>query len=513
MLEHFNQHNDTDIFHKPFEFQSIYYCKDEFINDLSKKDILQWTTKPYRRCLVPKQRYGFRLATQLDPLDMVFYFGLFFEAGEAIEKARVNASKNLSFSYRFAPDSTDFFVFDRNINFTEFQNFSRALANKYPFVAITDIADFYPRIYLHRLENALIKALPGLPNHSQAIIKLIKGWNQNVSYGIPVGNSPSRLLAELVIDDIDRFLLSENVVFTRYVDDYRIFCNSRQDAYKNLVRLANALHSTHGLTLQAQKTNILSSQEFIEQKIETEEQRVINSLAVDFGDIIQELGLDNPYEPIEYYDLPLEVQEKIDRLNLASLLNDQITKDEIDISTTKFLINRLGQVKSIEPLDNILSNIENLHPVLAEVIRYLAEIGGGLSSEKRTQIGALLLSKLHDSVLSNLEFNKMQIMSLFAGSNGWGNSENLVSYYCLDSEAFFRRTVILALGKSGQDFWFRMKKGDIDQLAPWDKRAFLYAASCLPTDEKKHWYNAIQKSRDYLEKCIIPWASKNPISI
>ena len=55
-LEHFARHNDTDIFHKPFEFQAIYHNKDEFIKKLSTQDIFQWNTKTFRRCLVPKQR-------------------------------------------------------------------------------------------------------------------------------------------------------------------------------------------------------------------------------------------------------------------------------------------------------------------------------------------------------------------------------------------------------------------------------------------------------------------------
>jgi len=510
-LEHFFRHNDTDIFHKPFEFQAIYHCKDEFIKRLSGQDIFQWNTKTFRHCLVPKQRYGFRLATQLDPLDMIFYFGLLFEAGEKIESARVKADRKISFSYRFAPDNTDYLLFDRSVNYAEFQKYCGELVNNHQFVVVTDIADFYPRIYLHRLENALSAALPSLPDHSKAIIKLMKGWNQNVSYGIPVGNSPSRLLVEIVIDDIDRMLLAEGMVFTRFVDDYRIFCDSRQEAYRCLARLANALHDSHGLTLQEQKTKILTSQEFVDQILETDEQKEIKSLVTGFDSIIAKLGIENPYESIDYTALPLEIQTKIDGLNLESLLYQQLAKDEIDISTTKFLINRLGQMKRIEPLDKILESIENLHPVLAEIIRYLAEIGEGLTPDKRQEIGSFLLGKLQDSVVSNPEFNKMQIMSLFAETNNWGNTERLARFYNFESDAFFRRTVILALGKSGQDFWLRTKKVSLDQMAVWDKRAFLYAASCFPKDERYHWYNAIQKSRDELERYIIAWASKNPI--
>lgn len=511
-LEHFARHNDTDIFPKPFEFQAIYHNKDEFVKKLSGQDIFQWNTRTYRRCLVPKHRYGFRLATQLDPLDMIFYFGLLYEAGEEIENNRVKADRKVSFSYRFSPDDKDYFLFDRNINFSEFQKNSRDLAAHHKFVVVTDIADFYPRIYFHRLENALSTSLSKLPNHGKVIGNLIKGWNQHVSYGIPIGNSPSRLLAEIVIDDIDRILLAEGIVFTRYVDDYRIFCASRQEAYRCLVRLANALHDSHGLTLQSQKTKILTSQEFIERVIETEEQKEIKSLANGFDEIIFSLDLENPYEPLDYDFLSPEIQAKINGLNLESLLYEQLEKEEIEISMTKFLINRLGQLKRIEPLNKLLDSIDNLHPVFSEIIRYLSEIGEGLTPEKRKEIGSFLLGKLQDSVICNLEFNKMQIMSMFAGTNKWGNTESLARYYNLESDAFFRRTVILALGKSDQGYWLRSKKVSFDQMGAWDKRAFLYAASCFPKDERDHWYKAIKKSRDELEEYIISWASKNPIT-
>jgi hypothetical protein len=69
VLEHLQRFNDTDIFHKPFELDAIYFGKDQFVKDLSSLNILEYKTRPYRRCLVPKQRYGFRLATQLDPID------------------------------------------------------------------------------------------------------------------------------------------------------------------------------------------------------------------------------------------------------------------------------------------------------------------------------------------------------------------------------------------------------------------------------------------------------------
>lgn len=511
-VEHLIRHCDTDIFPKAFEFEAISHCRDEVIKSLSKQHICQWQTRPFRRCLVPKQRYGFRLATQLDPLDMLFYLALVLEVGEQIEKSRLSASHKMAFSNRFALDNTDYLMFDRKTGYPEFQVHSGDLVKQHGYVVLADIADFYPRIYLHRLENALSSATKSLPTHAKAIIQLIKGWNQNVSYGIPVGNNPSRLLAELVIDDVDRTLFAEDVIFTRYVDDYRIFCDSRQHAYQCLARLANVLYETHGLTLQSQKTKILTAGEFVSEVLETEERKEIQALAEGFDEIVDNLGLDNPYEPIDYDTLPPEIQEHIDGLNLEGLLEKQLEAEEIDISMTRFLINRLGQLRRIAPLRRLLTETDKLYPVFTEVIRYLARLTDAITPDSRAKIGKFLLDKLKGSVISHLEFHRMQIMSLFAGSNKWGNTDKLAGFYNVASDNWFHRTLLIAIGRAEQHYWLRSKKSEMEQMSIWEKRAFLYAASCFPKDEKDNYYRAVKSRLDDLEKYVVAWADKNPIN-
>ena len=124
-LEHFSRHNDTDIFHKPFEYEAMYHSRDVLVKRLSAQDLSQWNTRAFRRCLVPKQRYGFRLATQLDPLDMVFYFGLFLEAGERIKQARLPVDRRVAFSYRFQPEDANYLTFDRTVGFLQFRRYCR----------------------------------------------------------------------------------------------------------------------------------------------------------------------------------------------------------------------------------------------------------------------------------------------------------------------------------------------------------------------------------------------------
>ena len=102
-------------------------------------------------------------------------------------------------------------------------------------------------------------------------------------------------------------------------------------------------------------------------------------------------------------------------------------------------------------------------------------------------------------------------MGLFAGSAEWGNARSLAGYYSLPADQWFRRSLLLALGKAGQYRWLRTKKNSIGQFTEWEKRAFVYAASSLPKDERKHWYSAIKPKSDELTKYVAVWAQANPI--
>jgi hypothetical protein len=53
------------------------------------------------------------------------------------------------------------------------------------------------------------------------------------------------------------------VNYKRYVDDFIIFCNSREDAHKTLTLLSKKLMENEGLTLQKHKTNIVTKEEFL----------------------------------------------------------------------------------------------------------------------------------------------------------------------------------------------------------------------------------------------------------
>jgi hypothetical protein len=219
-LKHALRLRDTDVFPAPFEFEAIKSDWAAISKFLLNEDIHNWKTRPPRSLLSPKSRYGFRIITQLDPLDFLIFAALAYEIGSDLERERLPISDHIVFSHRFKPDNEGR-MYDKDVGYIAFQQEAKRRSSSITctHVAVTDIADFYPRIYSHPLENALSDCTDKKA-HVTAIRKLLAGWNETESHGIPVGSAPSRLLAEITISDVDEALIAHDIDYIRYSDDY-----------------------------------------------------------------------------------------------------------------------------------------------------------------------------------------------------------------------------------------------------------------------------------------------------
>lgn len=513
-LSHSLLKGDSDIFPRAFEFKAIEHDWDRVSDYLKKANILQWVTRPSRKCLSPKRRYGFRVATQLDPLDFLVYNALVYEIGADIEKHRLPVSREnyqSVFSCRFAADPSGE-IFDQSIGYRSFQlrAIEIALSSEYSHVVSTDIADFFPRLYQHRVEGALSSAT-SKQDHVKSLSRLFSQWNQRQSYGIPVGPNASRLVAEISIDDVDKILSSQGIPFIRYMDDYRLFSKSAVEGYAHLTVLANALFKNHGLNLQQEKTTILSSDQFLARYGASEESRALDNLTDSFGDLLQAIGIQDPYGVIEYDDLDTEFKEIIDSMNLEGLLQEHLSRSDIDQPMVRFLLKRLAQLDNPNCANFIIDNIENALTVFPQVIQYFVRLRN-LSDENRRSIGQRALSLLDNSSLFQLDYHKAWLFSLFSDGTRWGNSERLVSLYSKSQDNFSRRKLALAIGRSNQHYWFRTHKDDVFEFDGWLRRAFLLGSSCLPSDEKTNWYRFLNPRLDILEKSVVAYAKSNPLS-
>jgi Reverse transcriptase (RNA-dependent DNA polymerase) len=508
-LAHVKRFGGTDVLPTPFEYDAIEHSWSNIKSYLSNQNLFDWNVRAQRTLLAPKSRYAFRVITQIDPLDFLIFSSLIREIAGDLENSRVPTNRQIVFSYRLAvkPDGQ---LFDPSIGYDNFIDRTKELLRdkKVTHVAVADIADFYSRIYHHRLEGALANATTKT-NHVKAIIRLLSGWNSTETFGIPVGNAPSRALAEALLCDVDDALLSYGINFIRYNDDYRIFTSNYAEAYRYIAFLAEVLYQNHGLTCQPQKTFILTKNEFRARFLATPEEREIDSLSEKFQQLIADLGLSDPYEEIDYDDLDEEQQALVDSLNLVDLFKEEIQKSDVDFGILKFVLRRMGQLGDDSLVGEIFDNLDIIFPTFPDIIQYFRNLRN-LSPERYRDIGRQVLDLLNESLVSELNYHRMWALDLFTRSTQWDNEKRFFKMLGEARDVFSKRKLILAMGRSHQRHWFQSQWRNLSNESPWPRRAVLAGASCMNTDARNHWYRAVMPQLDELEKAVVRWAKANP---
>jgi hypothetical protein len=512
-LRHALARGDTDIFPPAFEFQAMENDWAQVSGAIQGGDILEWNGRPARRCLAPKHKFGFRISTQLDPLDFLVYTALLHEVGSKLEARRVPAAQRIVHSYRFAPHS-DGRMFSEDWSYRTFQKESLAACRqKTNYVAVADIADFFPRISTHRIDNALDAALGVGHMHGTILKKLVNQWAGTYSFGVPVGSAASRLLAEVTIGDVDQALLAEGIRYVRYSDDFRFFCKTESEAYRCLVLVARFLWEHHGLTLQQHKTRVIPVESFKAAYLRENERRELDTLSERFHELIESLGVDDPYGDIDLESLSSESRAQLEALNLHGILDEQLKAKEPDLSLTKFLLRRLGQLGSGESAELVLKKFKRCVPVVREAVQYLVQVSAS-DATQRASMGEQLFKIYSDTRQSaaHLEYARMYLLYPFAVDEAWNNATKMVKLRNEAVDEFSVRKLTLALGRSKQDFWFRTRKQALPSMGAWVRRAFIYGASCFPADEYRHWIRGLQSQLDPLDRAVARWGTRRPIA-
>ncbi|MCT8335092.1 RNA-directed DNA polymerase [Leptospira sp. 85282-16] len=259
-IEHLIAFGLSDISTEKLEIELIKTHKAQFIDDISKKiafeNIYDMEFKPIQYLLTPKNRFIFdyRKAALIHPACLAKYTSLVILCAEEIENHRIDITENKVFSYRVKIDGTQ--IFNKEINYSLWKDDTKKKiqSKKYEYLVECDISAFYDRINIHRLESTLLSIGIAKPLVKK-INELLLFWSKKDSYGIPVGNSASRILAEAALIDIDQYLVSEGVNFTRYVDDFRLFCPDLITAQKWMNLLTTRLFRD-GLMLNTGKTKL-----------------------------------------------------------------------------------------------------------------------------------------------------------------------------------------------------------------------------------------------------------------
>ncbi|MGF6369675.1 hypothetical protein OKW40_002425 [Paraburkholderia sp. RAU6.4a] len=479
---HITTFYDTDFYPKPFEYSALWYFWDEVKEHLKKTQPNELFVGPPKAIAWPKARGGYRVVHQLEPLDAIVYVALTHSVAEQIADARMGPE--VACSYRMSIDESSFFGEGSGFNLYRAQ--CEHLSGEYQYVLSTDISDFYNQIYLHRVGNA-IESATGDHKAGFQIEQFITRLNNKASQGIPIGPAPSVVLAEAVMIDVDQHIQNMGLYHVRYVDDIRIFANSRKELEHCLEDLVIYLHENHRLNVVGDKTSIKETSAFLHDELK-------NQYQLEKLEILHDIEVANPYSAHVEDDYDDDDDGDDDdgdeeARDPGEVLLDALTRVRnfgmVDLAVIRAIIRR-AKAKRLEDIaELVLQEIEFFAPAANDIALYLARLAD-------SQLTRLLPTFVDGCVSGRYDRQCVKVWM------EWLFSNRLVLLKDRKIQQFIKEkgSVVAqatAAVTSRNLAWAKSAKGKILLHASWDRRSYLHALCVLSGDELKKFIPTIVK--------------------
>lgn len=466
----------SDFFPQPFEFAALRFSWEKVRPALENIELLSYDPHGCFEVTAPKQRCLVRPVHLLDPIDSLLYTGLTFRLARPIEKKRDQYQNDRVFSWHFNPESAGSPATFHS-DWAKRTSRLEELLVEYSYVGSTDIVDFFPRAYLHRLENS-IADLSGDQLATKALMRFVEAWAHGTSYGLPTGPHASNFLAEALLIEVDEYLLSCDIEFVRWVDDYWIFGNSEHEVVSGLFRLGERLNQTQGLSLNSAKTRLRTSAKFGEQVLHRDdsaaELRPVMDIIFDIDDLL--------YARIDYESLTDEQKEQVDALDARSTLEEALEGDLVDLKVVRFILMILSAFRRPDLVEIVLDNLPRLLPVGDSVAKFF-DVLDEVEKAGHPAIGKRLIEYISSGNSFVPDFQTIWLLDPFTKSSNWNNLVGLRKIARDAKSRFVRRQAILGLRQIGDRSAILDVKAALDDRRDWEERAILYACSRLPKDE------------------------------
>ncbi len=248
---------DTDILPSAYEYTYL-KKKEKSLNGVLAliKEIyaFEFSSLP----ITVERDYGnSRIVMLIDPLLHLDYLATAIKIAEKSENKRVPINENRVHSYRFSPDLLTGKLFDIKYGFHSFKEAISFKAESFNGLVVKiDIRSFYPSILPEIIKNVLEKNGICI-TLIEKITSLINTINSGVAKGLPIGGNASRILAELVLNEIDQYLIYKEIDFIRFVDDFVIFVPHGKEI--KVIDLLNEKLKELKLNINYSKLNIYES--------------------------------------------------------------------------------------------------------------------------------------------------------------------------------------------------------------------------------------------------------------
>lgn len=491
-ISHLSAYGDTDIFPTLPEMKCLIERSDDVAERLRTLTVGDYRPGTALEFLTPKSALGFRISHQLSATDSVIYLSSLIECAPALEGRRLPVEQEAAFSYRFQEGDGPR-LFRLGASYHDWMMKLTGIGEaedpfeRDPFVISTDISDFYQRIYFHRIENIFEDA--GADNRSFRLIKkLLQSIRALQSFGVPVGSAASRLVAESVLNDTDRFLQDKGIQFSRFVDDFRIVVQDEKEAHSILCQLAEHLMTTEGLSLNASKTRTdtaasirRSSQARLDDVFTNKEMREFETyLRLAYGDDLSDDDSEDDVAEAGFFS----ANDLVDKL---AELDDYGAKE---LSVFKAILKAIRIVGGVDPTKLLEHYSKFLYFMPREFCLAFANMDRSDDTKIMTA-KEIMLGLLGRSPFRDLQLARYWILDMFVRGVlpfTWNDFRD----YDFNRSVVERRAEYFLRGRLGDAPYFRRRKAQFAEVSDWEKPALLLGAMCLPRDEYARWITGIR---------------------
>lgn len=492
-IAHVTAYYDTDFYPRVAEFDALQAQWSDVRQHILNSDLDELLTAAPIVEPWPKPRNGFRIVHQLEPLDSLIYTALAKKIAAQVEEAR--AGSEVACSYRISVSDSSFFT--DGSGFSVYRDRCTKLASQFPFVLVLDISDFYNKIYLHRLQNAIETAADEPVGISKRIEYLLTALNNKASQGIPIGPAASIIMSEATLIDADQFFFNRGYEHVRYVDDFRIFGESQRQLEALLQEFCLYLHENHRLSISAEKTRVMESHDFIRKELN-------NQYQLEKLEILNEIEVVNPYT-LEVEDIELAPIDNAGEVLLDAL--ERITSFEtLDLGVIRAIVRRAKAhgIRDIAPY--LVDNIKFFAPAINDIVLYLNSVtDGDFIKEHKKAFMALCESDAVDLRAVRLWFE------WYFSGHGDLLENSKIRKFVFSSKRL--RPQVRASITMGSQTWVKERKNQLLQHASWDRRSIVLGAETLSKDEREKWLRPMKKNPNlnFMDRCMIDWVLNPPI--
>lgn len=443
-----DHHGYSTLLPRPPEWDEIVRNWPPIRDYLSSIDLEKYTPHQPLPIVVQKDEKSVRVVHLLHPEDMLLYTSLTLIVKDDVEAVRLPRTGQRVYSYRASRQTTVLYdsVGDTHEQYIE-QLRRKVDRVRTSAVAVADIADFYASVPQAQLKR-LLKAAARTQKVERAAELLVSVFAARLmpreGHGIPTGPLASRLLAEVLLNEIDKHLLSMKVDFVRWVDDYNIFAPSLASARIKLFELASWLYK-NGLTLQAAKTNVLDKSTYAKRLLSDIESRFSGKAEI-LTDLLRAHGYEGDETDVDVEDVmdDLHAVQLLEALVDAILGDDEIDYRVIAFVARKLLRKALDPVVAREVLEVLTENVEQLSPVIGTVAPLIMVLLPNDRIPKR--IGKRLLGSLRGT---GVDHHAAWILAIFAEKGREEFLDQLTSLYEEAGSHVVKRFSALAILGSG----------------------------------------------------------------